>query len=583
MAEANTSVGDVQPALRRVMGPKLLLLFIIGDILGTGIYALVGQVAEEVGGAAWLAFLVAFAVAMITAFSYLELVTKYPQAAGAALYLHKAFGIHFLTFMATFVVMSSGITSASTASRAFAANLNEGFGLDLGNGGIVLIALGFMALVAAVNFRGVGESVKINVVLTLVELSGLLLVILVGVFAIAGGNADWSRVVAFDAPEDKGVFLAVTSATSLAFFAMVGFEDSVNMAEECHEPRRIFPKIMITGLTITGIIYVLVAICSVALVPVGPLAASETPLVEVVRAGAPGIPADAVLPFISMFARRELGADQHVDGVAAALRHGEPGRAAQAAGTGASVAPHPVGGDHLHDADLVRTDHLCLVGAPGPNVVAALGGTTALLLLAVFSLGQRRRARAAEGQGGRRALPGPTRACPSSARSLAIPGAAVLRTGHDPVRGRRDAVAAWADPLRSDGLAESSPRGEARRRWTRPSSTAEARRSRTVCSRRTSALGVLVCWNCPAGPVKVRGRSTKVGTSGLPFDPSGHPVGFQNSATGADLRFQAARSYSLISPPRTGRRLIRWRSRSGAGWSGRGGRSCSARCGRRPL
>jgi basic amino acid/polyamine antiporter, APA family len=200
MAEANTSVGDVQPALRRVMGPKLLLLFIIGDILGTGIYALVGQVAEEVGGAAWLAFLVAFAVAMITAFSYLELVTKYPQAAGAALYLHKAFGIHFLTFMATFVVMSSGITSASTASRAFAANLNEGFGLDLGNGGIVLIALGFMALVAAVNFRGVGESVKINVVLTLVELSGLLLVILVGVFAIAGGNADWSRVVAFSTP-----------------------------------------------------------------------------------------------------------------------------------------------------------------------------------------------------------------------------------------------------------------------------------------------------------------------------------------------------------------------------------------------
>ena len=97
--------------------------------------------------------------------------------------------------------------------------------------------------------------------LTLVELSGLLLVILVGVFAIAGGNADWSRVVAFDTPEDKSVFLAVTTATSLAFFAMVGFEDSVNMAEETKDPSRIFPKIMLTGLTITGIIYVLVAIC----------------------------------------------------------------------------------------------------------------------------------------------------------------------------------------------------------------------------------------------------------------------------------------------------------------------------------
>lgn len=87
-----TESTEEQPALKRVMGPKLLLLFIIGDILGTGIYALTGQVAEEVGGAAWLPFLIAFVVATMTAFSYLELVTKYPQAAGSALYAHKAWG-----------------------------------------------------------------------------------------------------------------------------------------------------------------------------------------------------------------------------------------------------------------------------------------------------------------------------------------------------------------------------------------------------------------------------------------------------------------------------------------------------------
>src|SRR4029450_13907735 len=91
-----------QPQLRRVMGPKLLLLFIIGDILGTGVYALTGDVAAEVGGAAWLPVLVALAVALITACAYLELVTKYPQAAGAALYTHKAFGLHFFTFLVAF-------------------------------------------------------------------------------------------------------------------------------------------------------------------------------------------------------------------------------------------------------------------------------------------------------------------------------------------------------------------------------------------------------------------------------------------------------------------------------------------------
>src|ERR687890_1821837 len=156
--EATTATGE--PALKRVMGPGLLLLFVVGDILGTGVYALTGKVANEVGGAVWLPFVGAFVVALVTAFSYLELVTKYPRAAGAALYTHKAFGIHFVTFIVAFAVMCSGITSASTASRAFAANFSNGFGLGLEGFGITLVGLLFMTLVAIVNFRGVGESVK---------------------------------------------------------------------------------------------------------------------------------------------------------------------------------------------------------------------------------------------------------------------------------------------------------------------------------------------------------------------------------------------------------------------------------------
>lgn len=127
-SEPSQKDGDTK--LKRVMGPGLLLLFIVGDVLGTGIYALTGKVAGGVGGVVWLPFLVAFVLATITACSYLELVTKYPRAAGAALYTHKAFGLHFLTFLVAFAVMSSGITSASTASRAFAENFAQtaGFG-----------------------------------------------------------------------------------------------------------------------------------------------------------------------------------------------------------------------------------------------------------------------------------------------------------------------------------------------------------------------------------------------------------------------------------------------------------------------
>ena len=241
-ASAPTETAD-RPELKRVMGPGLLLLFVVGDILGTGVYALTGKVAGEVGGAVWLPFLCAFIVALLTATSYLELVTKYPKAGGAAVYTHKAFGIHFLTFLLTFAVMCSGLTSASSASKAFAANFFSALKIDPDRGSVLMItSLAFMALIAIVNLRGVGESVKANVVLTLIELTGLLIVIGVGAWALAGGDGDTSRLTQFNTPEGDSAFGAVTAATALAFFAMVGFEDSVNMAEETKDPVKIFPK-----------------------------------------------------------------------------------------------------------------------------------------------------------------------------------------------------------------------------------------------------------------------------------------------------------------------------------------------------
>src|SRR5690606_22534328 len=148
--QAPRSTGEGDTELKRVLGPKLLLLFIVGDMLGTGIYALTGRVAEEVGGAVWVPFLVAFAIAVITAFAYLEMVTKYPQAGGAASFVHRAFDLHFLTFLVTFAVMASGITSASTAAKAFASNLAAGLNLDWApeSPQVLGVAVAFMIVLA---------------------------------------------------------------------------------------------------------------------------------------------------------------------------------------------------------------------------------------------------------------------------------------------------------------------------------------------------------------------------------------------------------------------------------------------------
>ena len=368
-----------EPSLARVMGPWLLLLFIVGDILGTGIYALTGQVARQVGGAVWLPFLVAFVVALITAFSYLELVTKYPRAAGAALYTHKAFGIHFVTFIVAFAVMCSGITSASTASRAFAANLSHAFNINLGGTiGITMVGLLFMAAVAAINFRGVGESVKMNVILTCVELSGLLIIVFIGLWAIGHGQGDVSRVMEFRTAADGSVFWSVIAATTLAFFAMVGFEDSVNMAEECKDPVRHFPKVLLAGLLITASIYVLVSISAITLVAPEQLGEGETPLLKVVQAGAPSFPVE-IFGFITMFAVANTALINML--MASRLVYGMSRE---------RVLPTVLGKVHptrrspyiaIGFTTLLAFGLITFVGE-----IPALGGTTALLLLCVFTV-----------------------------------------------------------------------------------------------------------------------------------------------------------------------------------------------------
>src|SRR3954451_21708236 len=224
-ASDRADVNGSEPDLQRVMGPRLLLLFIIGDILGAGVYAVTGQLAGLDGGIAWLPLLVAFVVATLTALSYLELVTKYPQAAGAALYTHKAFGVHLVTFLVAFAVICSGITSASTSANVLAQNLFGGLEINgwmgmPGQGVITAVAMGFMLLLAAINLRGVGESVKFNVVLTLIEMAALVIVIVIGFWVMAKGDADMGRLVVFESGSDRGIFLAVTVATAIAFFAM---------------------------------------------------------------------------------------------------------------------------------------------------------------------------------------------------------------------------------------------------------------------------------------------------------------------------------------------------------------------------
>ncbi|MFD6276854.1 APC family permease [Streptomyces sp. NPDC060209] len=299
MTASQTTPTAEEPALKRAIGPKLLILFVIGDILGTGIYATTGNVAGKVGGALWLPFLIGFAVALLTAASYVELVGKYPKAAGAALYTHKAFDVPFLTFVVAFMVMCSGLSSASAAARAFSGDYLGEFTHALPP---TLVAILFVLALAAINLRGVAESVKANVVLTLVELSGLLVILTIGAYAVLTGDGEPSRLTEFDTGgTGYALITGVLGATALGFFAFVGFEDSVNMAEETRDPARTFPRAIFIGVGVTGTIYVAVALVSSLLVDHRTLEGSSGPLLEVVKAGGVDFP-PKLFALIALFA-----------------------------------------------------------------------------------------------------------------------------------------------------------------------------------------------------------------------------------------------------------------------------------------
>ena len=269
--------------LRKEISRPMLTVFVIGDVLGAGIYALVGEVAGKVGGAIWTAFLLAGVLAAFTATAYAELVTKYPQAAGAALYANKAYKRSFVTFLVAFAVMCSGVASAATLATAFGGDyLSEFVTLPK-----ILVGIVFLGLLALINFRGIKESIKLNLGLTAIELTGLLLATAIGLVFILDGGGDPGRALEFKSGE--AVPLAMLSGASLAFFALIGFEDSVNVAEETQEPSRIFPPALFTGLAIALVIYIIVTLVAGMAVPVDDLEASDGPLLEVVQLGPLGI------------------------------------------------------------------------------------------------------------------------------------------------------------------------------------------------------------------------------------------------------------------------------------------------------
>ena len=271
--------------LTRSVGLFGAVAYGVGIILGAGIYVLIGPAAGLAGNSVWVSFIIGALISSLTGLSYAELSTMYPKAAAEYIYVKRAFKSELLAFLTGWLIIFTGIVSMSTVALGFAGYFSAIF-----TSPIILIALILIIILSLLNFIGIEQSSKVNIIFTAIEIGGLLIVIILGMTKIGAVNY-------FETPNLPGVF----AAAALMFFAYLGFEDIVNIAEETKNPQKNLPRALILSIAVTAIFYVLVGLAVVNLANYETLATSQAPLSYAVSTilGPNGF---SIMSYIALFA-----------------------------------------------------------------------------------------------------------------------------------------------------------------------------------------------------------------------------------------------------------------------------------------
>lgn len=270
MSPPANSAEKQQASLKRTLSLPLVTFYGLGNILGAGIYVLVGKVVAHAGVFAPLSFLIAALLACLSAFAYAELAARFPLSAGEAVYVQEGIGIQSVSRLVGLLIILAGIVSAATILRGFTGYLQVFLPVhDVAALLVLIVLLGGLAA------WGISESVFVAALITVVEIIGLLLIIGVaapGLAQLRPVTADFSPLL------ETGVWNGIFVGGFLAFYAFIGFEDMVNVAEEVQQPRRNLPRAILVALAVSSLLYFLVALAAVTSVPGELLATSEAPL-----------------------------------------------------------------------------------------------------------------------------------------------------------------------------------------------------------------------------------------------------------------------------------------------------------------
>ena len=270
MVQGEQGAGHQAVTLRRSLSLPLTTLYGLGNILGAGIYVLIGKVVGHAGVFAPVSFLLASLLACLTAFTYAELSARFPLSAGEAVYVQEGIGLRYLPGLVGLLIILAGVVSAATILRGFAGYLQVFVQVP-----DVAVILVMSCLLGALAAWGISESVWTAALVTLVEVVGLVIILSVAAPAMLSADMQWPDV-SLQSVDVRwtGIFIG----GFLAFYAFIGFEDMVNVAEEVRDPVRNLPRAILIALLVSTVLYFMVALAAVVTAPTGQLADSDAPL-----------------------------------------------------------------------------------------------------------------------------------------------------------------------------------------------------------------------------------------------------------------------------------------------------------------
>jgi len=288
---------DAGPGLRRSVTLLQAVMYGVGLILGAGIYVLIGDVAAIAGNAMWISFLLAAAMATLTGLSYAELSSVFPKSAAEYVYVKAGFNNDFLALFIGCLTIFVAITSAATVAIGFSGHL----AVLLPGYPPILYAIGLVLALSFLNYYGIRESVWVNSIFTLVEVSGLLIIIGVGLSIGSVADTNYLEMPSIAYSSHAAIISTILASTVLVFFAYYGFENISNISEETKNPTRTIPRALVFSILVTTIIYILVAISTVALVGWEEISRSNAPL-ALAASKALGNNGIIILTIIALFA-----------------------------------------------------------------------------------------------------------------------------------------------------------------------------------------------------------------------------------------------------------------------------------------